>query len=378
MRTIAVTGYNRPELFARMLRSLAANDLAHWQVAIHLEPGACVGAYSEAAHGCLGAVPHSIVVNERRLGVRANPFAMLERVCAEGPELVLYLEDDLLLAPDATRLAQWYQANARPEWMCLSLLAGGCGSGGLLSVPGCESRLVATRAFNSIGFALTPAHWAEHFRPFWMCDAASSCNFAGTHALGWDWAVFHHLTTTEGLRVLAPLTARATHNGREGGIHCQPVEHDRLFGGLALAEGAGGEGYTVCEIDALPPGVRHHARLLEEAMATRRNTIRLLEERARAQARLAELAEKLATREGEIAEGRRTVTALVEKVAACGGEIAESRRTAAALAEKVAACEGEIAEGRRTVTALLHSRWRRLGVRLGLCRDDGVDPRWVL
>lgn len=263
-RTITITGWQRPELFRGLLRSLAANDLHGWNISIQLEPSEFVEDYRAAAAEMPSAIPLSLVVNAERLGIRHNPFRLLDRVFNEGADFVLYLEEDLLLSADATALAAWYVKNHRPEWMVLSLLSGGCGSKGFISDRNYPEILFAGKSFNSLGFAIRRAEWTQHVRPAWFADRPVY-TLEGEKTHGWDWSVYRMLVATPGLYSLQPAAARATHTGRHG-VNVRPHWHDSAFADLELAEGApAGCNYQVLTLEALPAPLRRQAFLWEQA-----------------------------------------------------------------------------------------------------------------
>ena len=263
-RTITITGWQRPQLFRELLKSLAVNDLQGWEVFVQLEPSEFVEEYRAAAAENLRAVPVSFVVNRERLGIRRNPYRLLERAFDEGADLVLYLEEDLLLAQDATALALWFAKNHRPEWMCLSLLSGGCGSKGFISDRNYPNILFAGKNFNSLGFAVRREEWDRHFRPAWFADWPLY-DFRGAITGGWDWSVYRQLLSTLDLFSLQPAAARATHTGRAG-VNVRPEWHDSAFKDLELAEAsATTRNYQVLKLDELPGPLRRHALLWDEA-----------------------------------------------------------------------------------------------------------------
>ena len=105
MKSICITGYQRPQLFQQLLESLAANDLKGWQIEIQLAPSEHIAAFQELAQKYLPPAAYHIQVNETRLGVRLNPFTLLNRVFSVGATTIIYLEEDLAVADDITRLA---------------------------------------------------------------------------------------------------------------------------------------------------------------------------------------------------------------------------------------------------------------------------------
>jgi hypothetical protein len=261
-RAITITGWQRPQLFRELLKSLAANDLKDWGVQIQLEPSEFVEEFRLAAAEHLPNVPFSLSVNSERLGIRNNPYRLLSRVFDEGADFVLYLEEDLSLAPDATAMAQWYAENHRPEWMCLSLLSGGCGSKGFISDRNYPDILFAGKSFNSLGFAILRNEWESHLRPIWLADVPMY-NYKGREARGWDWSVYLHLIMTPGLCTLQPATARSTHTGRYG-VYCRPEFHDAAFPGLDLAGLQAKGSYRVLEVEAMPAPLRRQAFLWDQ------------------------------------------------------------------------------------------------------------------
>jgi hypothetical protein len=266
MRAITITGYRRPHLFRVLLDSLLVNDLNGWTIHIGLEPGDCTDEFGRIAAELLQDVSYTFHVNSRVLGIRENPYQLLQRTFNEGAELVLYLEEDLLLARDTTMLAKWYANNHRSEWMCLSLLSGGCGSAGFISDPQYADLLFPSKSFNSLGFVCRRQEWSDHLRDAWMNDSIHNLTLAGTPISGWDWAVYFHLIRNDRLYALQTVGARATHTGREGGVYCLPDMHDIAFECLGLAAiSSGCPSYRVVTHDALPAHVRRQALLWDQA-----------------------------------------------------------------------------------------------------------------
>jgi tetratricopeptide (TPR) repeat protein len=251
IKSISITGYRRPKYFRQLLECLVENDLHGWKVEIQLEPSPYVGDYIGIAKELLSGYQCAISVNPYLLGVRLNPFALLSRLFEGGSDIVLYLEEDMVISRDAVELANWYSQNAQDDIMCLSLLAGA--SPGLISCPGHEDILFKSKMFNSWGFALTRQNWSRHFQPRWMIDYPSSLDFDGKKTIGWDWSMFHYLARSGGLYALSPVTARATHSGRDGGTHQAPAWHDLVFD-LPLAGGTP-HSYRVSPIEDLPRAV---------------------------------------------------------------------------------------------------------------------------
>jgi hypothetical protein len=248
-----------------MLRTLTANALTGWRILIGIEPSPFTKENLSVITRMLRGCDYQASVNDVVLGIKQNPFQLIERAFAAGSELNLYLEEDLLLSPDATGLSLWYQANHRPEWLCLNLIAGGCASAGLISNPDHPNLLFAGHAFNSLGFSVRRAEWERYMRDAWITEPARIAQFDGALTGGWDWSVFAMLMREERLRTLQPVLARSTHNGRLAGEYCTPQFHDAAFADLPIYDGVAGPlAYRVELLELLPTVVRRHAQLWYE------------------------------------------------------------------------------------------------------------------
>lgn len=217
-RTIVLTAHDRPGYLRRTLGALRGNDLGGWTLEAAVEPG---NAHVRALVESFADAPATVTVNPKRLGVRKNPWRALERAFDAGADVVLYVEDDVLVSPDATALATWYAAHPdRDRALALCLLAYG-------SDPGRPEDVVETSdpvrppgvaPFPSLGVVFTRSGWARA-RGRWFDDD------------GWDRGLGRALA--DGAAIWHPAWSRSTHIGRLAGSHCEPDFHDRTFGGLA-------------------------------------------------------------------------------------------------------------------------------------------------
>jgi hypothetical protein len=264
MRTITLTGKARPELFRKTLETLRANELGGWRIIIGIEPGPQARDFAAIAAAELPGCDYELTVNDAVLGVTENPFRTIERAFAAGSELNLAIEEDLLLAPDATALALWYEAHHRPRWLCLSLLAGPCGSSGLLSNPTYPDVLFESRTFNSIGYAVRRSEWRGLVAPVFLGTKQPRLprDAAWVSQWGWDWSIYALLAKNEDLCAVQPVLARATHNGPFG-TYVRPWFHFRAFGGLPIAT-VPAKDFHLVAVDALPYEIRAHVHLHEE------------------------------------------------------------------------------------------------------------------
>ena len=272
-RTITCPVMDRPELFDRMLASLVRNDLDGWHLFVTAEPGAYQDEFAPICARHLPEGSYTVTVNPRRLGLRANLYQVMHRAFAQGSVVNLYLEEDFLVAPDVTALAEWFLTNRRDHWLCLNLLAGACGNPGYLSHTDLPELLIETDCFNSYGLVMTPEGWAR-IKDAWRgpdprvtraYDFKAAFLKGRRHLAveGWDWAVWSEVLHEEALKVVQPVAARCTHTGTEG-HHCNPDYQDRAYGHITLADARPG-GYRVVSVRNLPDRARAHAEALAYA-----------------------------------------------------------------------------------------------------------------
>lgn len=236
MRTITITATHRPEYLVEVLRSLKENDCRGYELFIAIEPTPRADEIVELVKKIDWIKTH-LVKNRKRLGVRKNPFLLLERVFGQNSELNVYLEDDTIVAPDTLKLANWYHETQRPgSYLCLNLLH-------------YESRaddpraLLASKRFNSLGIVMQREAWERWFSKEWLSDERVKRVYPGK--VGWDWSISSLLAEEKDLLTLTPKLSRSNHIGREGGTHATPDFHDRTFGSLAVNRDPQIEGYYI-------------------------------------------------------------------------------------------------------------------------------------
>jgi hypothetical protein len=229
-KTITVTANDRPHYLEKMLNSLRVNDIAGYQVVIALEPECQenLALCREFDH-----VSKTVIINPRRLGVRNNPYSVLDYVFNKGSRANVYLEDDIELSPDAIALADWYFDQAQSaDCMGLRFFAKSEGKEDL-------SHVARTKVFSSLGFALTADQWRDRYEATWFDDAHQ------LDGVGWDFSINALLQRSEGVYMLQPAVARSVHIGRDGGTHCLPDFHDSTFGTVRIGRGRPREPYRL-------------------------------------------------------------------------------------------------------------------------------------
>lgn len=227
IRTITTPVCSRPKLFREMLNSLRKNNTNGFVLHVGIEPTPQADEM-EALVRSIDWIETKAWINPRRLGVNWNNHALLDRVFSSGSVFNVYLEEDILLAPDAFDLARWYEKNAGEE---RELFLGFVGHN-YKSDPSRPLEVARTWYFTPIGWCCTADAWNSFFKPNWMNDER-----------GWDWSIATALQKIKG-RSLHPFLSRSTHTGREGGVHCSVEHHDNVFSGLVLSSGSYGADFV--------------------------------------------------------------------------------------------------------------------------------------
>lgn len=224
MKTLTLTAWYRLEYLKQMLDSLRQNNLEGYDLLYcAIEPGR-----PEVADLCtsIDFIPTKVFVNPFQRGVRINPYSALEAVFHMGSDFNVYLEEDIVLSPDALDMANWYQGQAE-DTLCLPFFnyhSSPDDPAGIKVERECEE-------FAALGFALTRQSWEKWFQPYWFMDDYSKGK------IGWDWAV-RYAANKHGLEMLMPLWARSNHIGQLGGMHCSAEFHDQTFAHLSISDGS--------------------------------------------------------------------------------------------------------------------------------------------
>jgi len=207
MKTLSLTAFNRPSYLQKALQSLSRNDLAGYdRLYIGLEPG-----NAQVLEICknINFIDTEIIQNKSVLGVRDNPYSLLKTVFDRGSKLNVYLEDDVLISPDALSLANWYDhLPARDEYLCLSLFR--------KLEPLGVALVEESSKFDALGFVLSREQWCKYFEKYWYAQSN-----------GWDHSI-RGMIKELGVKTLIPGQSRSFHIGREGGVHYRPQLHDRV------------------------------------------------------------------------------------------------------------------------------------------------------
>ena len=89
-KTISLTVHNRPAYLRQVLASLRDNNSLGYVLNCQLEPGS-----PECLQICQAVdfMPSVVHLNQKRLGVRENPYQLLRRVFSSGSDFNVYLDE---------------------------------------------------------------------------------------------------------------------------------------------------------------------------------------------------------------------------------------------------------------------------------------------
>jgi hypothetical protein len=164
-------------------------------------------------------------------GIRDNPYFLLNDVFNRmGSIFNVYMEEDVVLSPDAFRMADWYyeQTRANQErWLSLNFFHPG-------TKPDDPVGIMESKNFSALGMCITKPAWDRWFRPNWYDDAKAARVHGEKDHQGWDWSMTATLATEAPLMTLTPLFSRSNHIGRDDGVHATPQFHDQTFRHLKI------------------------------------------------------------------------------------------------------------------------------------------------
>ena len=233
-KTISYAIYNRPDYLEVALEHLLQNDLQDWEILFSIDPSKETDNIVRVIEEKMGKFKNYLIhINEKRLGSQLNTYISLYYVFKCQSDINIYLEDDIIISPDVTRIADWYSKIEKQDIICLNLLYGSCG--GLNHKSGAKEHIFyKTNEFNSLGYILTSEQWNSYFKDYWFNHDHGVVDKFGNPVLGWDWAILYHHIKNKGLYTLQPDFARSNHIGRDRGTFCSPEFHDRTFSDIKI------------------------------------------------------------------------------------------------------------------------------------------------
>lgn len=234
MKTITIAAYNRPDHLRQLLDSLRGQLRPLDDYALHIRVDAGGDRFTEvmevAASARRWAGVLCLTSPHKNRGINRNTYWLMQHVFDEhGADYNVYLEDDLVLSPDAFNLVEWYIDNeaalrALPEVedigvFCLCRLREH-------GAPGAADAVYLSRAFVGWGFVLTRHQWEQYAQPGWR-----RAEQLWGRPMMWDNSMANYIRV-QGATVYNafPALSRVTNTGREG-VHFTPSMYDEKMTG---------------------------------------------------------------------------------------------------------------------------------------------------
>tara|TARA_R100001443_G_scaffold4277_2_gene12666 strand:- start:58819 stop:60213 length:1395 start_codon:yes stop_codon:yes gene_type:complete len=215
-KTITVTVHNRKKLLENLLSSLVKNDLDGWDIILSVEPTPLLEDMISSINKILDGLQYKIIVPKEKEGVKNHPFKLLSYVYEVLlSDVNIYLEEDLVVSPDITKIADWYMTLDRDSYKGyagISLF--NYDSFSEYSKKESQEFVVDTYNWSALGFILDKRGWFDQLKFNW---------YRKDHHLktkGWDFAIRAHIIW-HGMKWLQPEVSRTTHLGTWG-THVNP------------------------------------------------------------------------------------------------------------------------------------------------------------
>lgn len=210
MKTITITSNNRPKYLSGILDCLRQQaNLSDWHVVVSVEPGPYE--VRQLIKDCGFSV--QLIDRVEQLGVLENPYRTLQYVFEQlGSEYNLYLEEDIIISPDVTSMADWYVNQVLDDVLSLNLC---CDSihRGMTNDPNVVWKTPSF--FSPLGMVITDEQWYAHFNEQWHRSIK-----------GWDWSIHKYLRAKKNLYTMRPECTRSKHVGKHGGVHTDPEKFE--------------------------------------------------------------------------------------------------------------------------------------------------------
>jgi len=222
MKTITFPVGYRPNYLAQFLNCLEQQDLPDYTIFCSAEASPeCIKLLQDSPldlniifkEASSGRSDHSGAIN--------NMFNVLNAAFSHGSTFNLHLEDDLLLAPDAVNLANWYYDNYKDKPLTYTSY----GMFGFQPRGEDYTALEEVPFFEGLGWCAFKENWEACYKRSWY-DGTLARKYFQAH--GWDWNVQAYFKEYS-CKAIRPLINRTQHNGREGGTCCTLAHHDKHY-----------------------------------------------------------------------------------------------------------------------------------------------------
>jgi hypothetical protein len=224
LKTISLPVYKRPDRVKRLLETLRACRPDGYTLFVSAEPG-----HQDVLDviSSIDFMPFQVAINKERLGLNANIRKALMAAMESGSSFHVALEDDLALAPDALRMADWFSTYPRAsEYGCLGFFAGASNEKSPMEV--CE-----TQEFRSWGWCCTRESFDKFVLP--GLDYVLTQE-GGKYSHLWDFKMQGYFLVNR-VKTLHPLLTRSNHEGADDGTNTLDPELVRHFVNPVVSSG---------------------------------------------------------------------------------------------------------------------------------------------
>jgi len=202
-KTITLTCKNRPDYTQKVINSLKEQNkkLDDWKLYINIDPGC-----KEVLDICkkIDFIETDIKIFKSdepniRKRIDKNTYDVMERTFSDGSDFNLYLEDDVIMSPDALNLMDWYTKQDLTDIASLSL----CNLWDRIDMPD-ENLVYRVRCMSGWGFVISKLQFERYFKPAWLKKPS------------WDKAIANYIRTFEKVYNLVPQLSRTSNIGEKG------------------------------------------------------------------------------------------------------------------------------------------------------------------
>lgn len=221
-KTITIAAYNRPKNLIMLLQSLKNQlvPLDDYRLFVRIDRG---GEHFE----CIREIANSIDFIETRVGypsrnegINLNTYeAMRFAYERYGADYNVYLEDDLILSPDAFNLVEWYIAHSRELRAEVADIGAFCLCNLQSRSPKGADEVFLSRALIGWGFVMSLRQWEIYAEPVWLEG----------HSM-WDNRMAEHIRSFSGVYNAFPTLSRVSNTGRVG-AHFSQEKFDKMMQG---------------------------------------------------------------------------------------------------------------------------------------------------
>lgn len=215
MKSITIICNNRFNYLRVLCDSLVKNDLKDWNIYCLLEPN---------GRKCKEILEKTIpitdlIINNYKFGCHFNSLqAWGYSFEYKKSDFNLFLEEDIILSPDALNLTNWFVSNYSNDLSKFALVLHNYTNNININNKICKKH----KSFTTFGIGMTKENYYSYLRPNIL-----------NNTQGWDYGILNTLKSNEIYTVL-PEFSRANHIGAFGGEHCSKEFHDEKFRDLLI------------------------------------------------------------------------------------------------------------------------------------------------